>query len=38
LTRARALIEAHAGEITLASEVGKGTTATIALPVWKRDS
>jgi signal transduction histidine kinase/HD-like signal output (HDOD) protein len=38
LTRARALIEAHGGEITLASEQGKGTTATIALPVWKRDN
>jgi len=36
LTRARALIEAHAGEITLASEAGKGTTATIALPVSGR--
>ncbi len=36
LTRARAIIEAHSGEITLASEPAKGTTATIALPVSGR--
>jgi two-component system, NtrC family, sensor histidine kinase HydH len=31
----RKIIEAHGGEIILASEVGKGTTATLLLPVDK---
>lgn len=33
LTRARRLIELHGGEIRLSSAEGKGTTATISLPV-----
>lgn len=32
LTRARQAIEAHGGEIVLASQEGEGTTVTIALP------
>jgi two-component system OmpR family sensor kinase/two-component system sensor histidine kinase BaeS len=36
LTIARNLVEAHGGQIQLASELGRGTTATISLPVTFR--
>jgi len=38
LPLARSLIELHGGTINVGSAVGEGTTVTLALPAWRRDS
>ena len=38
LSIARGIVAAHQGELTLASEPGKGASATLLLPAWKKPS
>ncbi len=38
LALARKIVEDHGGRLDLESEVGQGTTVTLALPTWKEES